>query len=294
MKVKIHSIFLDISLSCVYNIIVYAKAGICHNTLPHTNDIRVFTCNFSARPIACCLSRLRRHRYYIMVRLESPKHEKMMLDGRLEYALGIDVHFENGESIITALPRFKKEAREFEKHFDGRYFSREAHEWVLSNIGAALADFGYFPNRSSRRLTRSFILRTPPEISGDAILLDAPPAQSALFLEFDELIRRGHLIAAKLEDGVCVSCAYTDVPIPQKAADAGLCVEIGVETAPRFRRNGYGSKAVRILCAELCARGFKPLYITGENNTASKKLARSLGFEPIARDYYCILFNKRS
>ena len=53
--------------------------------------------------------------------------------------------------------------------------------------------------------------------------------------------------------------------------------EAGVETAARYRSQGYGSMAVRAWAAAVEQSGRVPLYSTAWENVASRQLARRLG-----------------
>ena len=54
--------------------------------------------------------------------------------------------------------------------------------------------------------------------------------------------------------------------------------EIGVETNPQFRRQGYGRSVVAALNEHLLQQGRTPLYAVSAENTASRQLAESVGF----------------
>jgi RimJ/RimL family protein N-acetyltransferase len=54
--------------------------------------------------------------------------------------------------------------------------------------------------------------------------------------------------------------------------------EIAVNTAPHYRRRGWGRSVVVRLAEELLAGGRTPLYVVAEDNEASIALAESAGF----------------
>ena len=93
-----------------------------------------------------------------------------------------------------------------------------------------------------------------------------------------DLEHRSPFVVA-LEDSeaaaVCASVRITDA-----AHQAGL------ETKPSQRRRGYGSAAVRRWTNEVLDLGALPIYSTSRQNLASQKLAKALGYQLFAYDFY--------
>lgn len=54
--------------------------------------------------------------------------------------------------------------------------------------------------------------------------------------------------------------------------------EIGVNTRPRYRRQGWGRSVVAAMAQYLLEQGLTPLYVVAEENQASIQLAESIGF----------------
>lgn len=64
--------------------------------------------------------------------------------------------------------------------------------------------------------------------------------------------------------------------------------EIGVETRPDARRQGWGRSVTAVLCQQLLAQGRTPLYAVAADNQASLALAAELGFvDTGARELFC-------
>ena len=76
-----------------------------------------------------------------------------------------------------------------------------------------------------------------------------------------------------VRDGAIVSAAVTNTPVLHDELR-----EIGVYTAPDFRRRGYAASCVRTLAAAWQKRGILPIYRTSPDNLPSVKTARSAGF----------------
>lgn len=66
-------------------------------------------------------------------------------------------------------------------------------------------------------------------------------------------------------------------------------VEIGIETLPRFRRQGLAQAAAGALVDALVADGLRPVWSCRGSNTGSQRLAGTLGFaEPLSTPYFCV------
>ena len=57
-------------------------------------------------------------------------------------------------------------------------------------------------------------------------------------------------------------------------------VDIGVETAETYRRNGLASYLVDRMCKEIIAQGKKPVWAHAETNEGSRNTALGAGFQP--------------
>jgi GNAT superfamily N-acetyltransferase len=72
-------------------------------------------------------------------------------------------------------------------------------------------------------------------------------------------------------DGVAAALAFA-------AFTRGGEVELGIETAPGFRRRGLARAAAAAMVDDLVRAGRTPVWACREDNTGSLRLARSLGF----------------
>lgn len=74
-----------------------------------------------------------------------------------------------------------------------------------------------------------------------------------------------------LHEGEFAACSFS-------AGISRAYVDIGVETAERFRGKGYGRRVVSRMIAEILRRGQIPVWQCHVSNEASKRLAQSQGF----------------
>ncbi len=98
---------------------------------------------------------------------------------------------------------------------------------------------------------------------------------------------RGQLAArlpafAVVRDGQAVSVAYAATT--KRAPDGP--VEVGVETAPGHRRQGFAARVVSAFANAVRADGGIPLYSTAHDNRASQAVARKLGLVRYGTDLH--------
>jgi predicted GNAT family acetyltransferase len=82
-----------------------------------------------------------------------------------------------------------------------------------------------------------------------------------------------------VEDNMVVSVAYA-----HRIGDMeDEIADVGVETAPDYRRRGYARAAVSAVVDRYIQRGGEAVYGCASSNTASRATARSVGFVPYAK-----------
>ena len=92
------------------------------------------------------------------------------------------------------------------------------------------------------------------------------------------LIEQG-TIAGAVVDGRIVSTA-------QSAAITGRYADIGVGTDERWRGRGFATAAASIVARRIQETGRTPVWSCGEDNMASLRVARKLGFKEVSRLTY--------
>lgn len=118
----------------------------------------------------------------------------------------------------------------------------------------------------------------------DAPLLDAAPPdlRPAGYPTATELLAEGIAAAAVVaESGALVALAQTAARSPRHA-------DLSVATLPAWRGQGLATAAAALVAAEAQAAGQTPVWSAGETNHASLRIARKLGFLPVARRTYVI------
>lgn len=106
---------------------------------------------------------------------------------------------------------------------------------------------------------------------------DSVPAADGLHLP-SHCFPEGVVYGAVCE-GQVVSVAYAH----QVGVLGDVVADVGVETAPGYRRRGYAQAAVSALVRHFTERGGESRYSCSPNNLASIATARSVGFVPYGK-----------
>lgn len=117
----------------------------------------------------------------------------------------------------------------------------------------------------------------------DLALIERAPLE--LFpIGFDSALAAlsGGVVAGAVEDDRLV--ARTSLTY----SSAGYA-DIGSHTLSGWRDRGYASAALALVAAEVQRRGLTPVWSTGEENPASQRVARKVGFREFGRKTYVIV-----
>jgi RimJ/RimL family protein N-acetyltransferase len=138
-----------------------------------------------------------------------------------------------------------------------------------------------------------FSLRSPWRAGDGAeppgVVVCAPPEERWLLRvpEFDEM-----RFYASLAQAIALAVVGGEVVAVCAAGDVTESLwDVGIDTVPEHRRQGYATAAFRALAAHMAARGRQPVWCAGDDNGASLAMAACLGFEPV--DHIAILKRRR-
>jgi GNAT superfamily N-acetyltransferase len=117
---------------------------------------------------------------------------------------------------------------------------------------------------------------------GDLPLLASSRAevQGAGFGSAGALLSEG-IAAGAIVDGRLVAIAHTSAFTDRHA-------DIGVSTLAPWRGRGLATAAASLVAARVRAGGHTPVWSTGEDNLASRRVAEKLGFREVGRRVYLI------
>jgi hypothetical protein len=117
----------------------------------------------------------------------------------------------------------------------------------------------------------------------DAELVDrAPPALRTVGYSSTVAALTGGVAAGGIVDGNLVS-------IISMSTSSERFADIGGHTLEPWRNQGMGSAATYLVAREVQARGFQPVWSTGEDNYRSQRVAEKVGFREFGRQVYVIV-----
>jgi hypothetical protein len=97
--------------------------------------------------------------------------------------------------------------------------------------------------------------------------------------------------AAGLSESVAAASIAGDevVSIAEAGAYAGRYADLSVYTREGLRGRGLSTRAAWLVTRELVARGWVPLWSTGEDNHASQRVALKLGLSEVYRSVFLVV-----
>lgn len=114
----------------------------------------------------------------------------------------------------------------------------------------------------------------------DAGLVAAYGMHGGDFGSLPRLLLEG-VVAGAVVDGQVVGTAHTSA-VTDRYADTG------VDTQEAWRGRGFATAAASIVARRVQAQGRTPVWSCGEDNMASLRIARKLGFEEVSRLTYVV------
>lgn len=142
-----------------------------------------------------------------------------------------------------------------------------------------IQDLNFRLDSPAKRFTNPAVrLLTPDHLA----LLAAAPADVAGsgYRDPEEFFTQSIAAAAIVDDAI-VSIAHT-------AARSEKYADIGIHTLEPFRRRGFARAAASLVAAMVQEDGQTPVWSTGHHNTASRSIAKQLGFKETLRRTYVI------
>ena len=217
-----------------------------------------------------------------MVRVEDYELEKTVLAGVSCFAVPVEAFVPmSGEPVITAYSVCIDKAREWERDYGDRLLSGESLDWLEREFCAFAEKLGYKRVNSENELMIEYVFtpdmqlaKTYPDIKVHKITSNAVLEKLCEMSGCDiEIADDGEdILFAVIEEGRL--CAY--------AGMNDLCyedgsIEISVETAPDYRRKGYGAACVCALTQYLCDKGITVRYKCSADNGPSLALCEKCG-----------------
>lgn len=223
---------------------------------------------------------------------ELSDRESDFLNRKYEVAVPFELSLEGEELTVDVYPSLRPVAEEFLTLFgesEATLFSRESVAWICDKIGAFLESRGYFLSPDCQDYYINYQLSGQNDCQMKAVcrLTGREGYIDLTDTDIEGLLAGGYIIYAAVVDGKIVAVSNTGEPI---ADDTPHGVEIGVDTAEKYRRMGYGRACVAALVRELNQCGHAAIYECASGNSASIALAKSMGGVEISKKIYIVGF----
>ncbi len=223
---------------------------------------------------------------------ELSENEADFLKRKYEVAVPFELSLEGEELSVNVYPVMRSTAEEFLTLFGkskDTLFSHESVSWICSRTGTFLEAHGFSLSPDCEDYYINYAL--PPqdkcETKSVCRLTGGESYTDLTDTDIKGLLGGGYIIYAAVIDGKIVAVANTGVPITD---DTPQKVEIGVDTAKKYRRMGYGRSCVAALVNELNHFGHTAIYECASGNLASIALAKGMGGVEISKKIYIVGF----
>lgn len=191
-----------------------------------------------------------------------------------------------GDTEIEAYSGIEAIAEDFHARFLGRYFSKDAIDWLDEKLRPYVENLGYL-----RECTGKYRWYIRYELTDPSALpLDKIRPDSRLLTDGDYDVQVSFSLIEQMEKDLpayvtligdkIVSIATVNEHDPEQNL-----LEITVETAPDYRGQGYGLSNTVALAKELTDRGYRVAYAVSRYNRPSQKIAKKAGFTQAGRFY---------
>lgn len=170
--------------------------------------------------------------------------------------------------------------------------SKEAREFATAYAETHITEFGTLKFSDDSGKIIADCTFSPDKCCSDsklAVLLNGSEIYPTELEDIKLGAQNGYVCYGVVENNMVLSAAYTFA----SEDDIDGEVEIGVETISKHRGRGYASDCVCALAKHLSRKSIAVYYSYYEENTASKKLAASCGFECFSRGFEIVLRKER-
>ncbi len=225
-------------------------------------------------------------------KIELVERDESWLDGG-EVAVPLEITANDDGVTAWYYPSAKSLVSEFLERFgegEATLFSRDAVLWATEKFGAFLNEYGFELSPDSYDYYVNFALGVKQATASPDVrrLCGGEGFVDLTDTDIDGLLSGGYIVYAAVVDNKIVAVANTGETTDGEARD----IEIGVDTAEKYRRHGYARACVSALASELSRLGHTAIYECASNNTASIRLAEGLGGVALYKKYYVVGFGE--
>ncbi len=193
--------------------------------------------------------------------------------------------YDGKEAEITVIPRVSRTVRAALRRFGDDPFSDAALAWLWERIAPHEAEWGYIGGKYRWKRTRIFRMpegvRPPAPRREVRRLTEEDEAINRTTYHIRESLRAGCLCVGAVSNGQLVSVAVTHKSI--SGLPRGSIIELGIETAPEARGQGFASSCLAYATALLGDGGLIPEYRCTRSNRASSATALCVGYRQVGQ-----------
>lgn len=209
--------------------------------------------------------------------------EDFVLQNEWDVAIPVSFSVIDGECRISCYPSVEQEVREFYKAHKEDLFSDAALSELWARLDFFFEAHGYEADRFRDRW--GYVFRGIAKDSFLARRLSACDEDiNETTYDIEATVDDGREAFGVEQDGKIVSLAVTHIPIEEGISIA----EVGVETAPQYRKKGYATASLAALSAFLGERGITTEYRCQRYNTGSYRVAEAAGLSLVGKYYYYV------
>ena len=194
-----------------------------------------------------------------------------------------------GHTEFEIYSGIRKIVSQFEKEFSGKYFSEKALAHISSSLDAYIESHGYARDKKGATLyyyayeaKDGAVIDTSLVQESTTLLTKeiADAAKNLTTFSLEDLFEKSIVAFVTLIDDQVVAIATVNETLEETN-----CLEVTVETAVKYRGQGYAQSNVAALTAYLVEKGATVAYCCRNTNSKSNKIARRVGFERVGRFY---------
>lgn len=220
-----------------------------------------------------------------------PEEEAFVLENEWDIAIPVNIEEMHGVMHISCFPCCEEEVRQWAARYAQDLLSPQALRALWRTLAPFARRTGYRAERHRERW--GYILHNPaPAVAASPAyrLCATDEAHNRTTYDLEATAEDGRLAYGVAVDGAVVSVAVAHAPLPVP----GKTLEVGVETVPAYRGQGYATFCLQSIAREIVASGAVPEYRCYADNLASLAVARKAGFSVDGRYYYYVLRKVRN
>jgi RimJ/RimL family protein N-acetyltransferase len=226
-----------------------------------------------------------------MLEIEKIEIENELFSSLSPTLVPIEITTSNGETRIVTFSKAISVAKEFEKRYIKEQFSKEAIDFLESEMSDIINEWGYFTDDYFPKHIFTYVANDVNEdliLSSTKMLKSIDGYENLTEYELESLDEDAveTYFATIVDDKIVSVCEMN-------ADDAFIgATEINVYTNENYRKNGFAVSNATAMAKYLISLCKRVAYTAPKENISSQMVAEKCGFEKIAETYYYICYKE--